>query len=110
LPAIREYSLGPVSYTLLDAEVAPGTTEQDALKIQIRMTNNDRRDASLLDKSFHLLLDGVAVAPDNNLNELVPAQSVRDGDVLFTIPHGFSDARLKISYLDEGTEVALILQ
>ncbi len=109
LPKLREYKLGATSYTLLKADVSPQTTESDALKIRVRMTNNDRYDQNFWDRSFRLVVDGVPKAPESDLNELVSAQSAKDGEVLFTIPHGSAGAKLKISYADKSTEIALDL-
>jgi hypothetical protein len=42
-------------------------------------------------------------------NELVAAQSAKEGDVLFVIPRGTTGVTLKITYGDESTEVPLDL-
>jgi hypothetical protein len=109
LPGMRDYRLGAATFTLLKAEVAPRTTEKDALQIRIRMTNHDRFDANFWDQSFRVIVNGVAMAPESNLNELVRAQSAGEGDVLFVIPHGTIDGTLKITHDDESTEVPLAL-
>jgi len=111
LPAMRDYKLGAVVFTLLKAEVSPQTTEKDALKIHVRMTNNDRFPTNFWDSSFRLILDGVPLAPEGGLNEVVASQAAKEGDVLFVIPRGTSSARLKIIWSDNAnTEVPLELK
>jgi hypothetical protein len=109
LPAMRDYKLGAATYTLLKAEVSPQTAEKDALQIRLRMTNNDRYDTNFWDRSFRLIVDGVPMAPESNLNELVPAQSAKEGDVLFVVPRGTAGGKLKITHLDRSTEIPLAL-
>jgi hypothetical protein len=109
LPALRDYRLGAATFTLLRAEVSPRTTEKDGLQIRVRMTNHDRFDANFWNQSFRLLLNGVPMAPESELNELVRAESAGEGDVLFVIPHGTTDGALKITYEDESTEIPLAL-
>lgn len=49
------------------------------------------------------------MAPVSGLNELVPGQSAKEGDVTFVIPHGTTGATLKITYTDNTTEIPLKL-
>lgn len=109
LPAMRDYKLGEATFTLLKAEVLPQTTEKEALQIRLRMTNHGRFDTNFWDRSFRLVVDGVPVAPGNTLNELVPGQSAKEGDVMFVLPRGTTAARLKITYNDDSTEISLNL-
>jgi hypothetical protein len=109
LPALRDYRLGAATFTLLRAEVSPRTTAKNALQIRVRMTNHDRFDANFWDQSFRLLLNGVPMAPESGLNELVRAESAQEGDVLFVIPHGTTEGTLRITHADETTEVPLAL-
>jgi hypothetical protein len=110
LPAMRDYRLGAATFTLLKAEVSPRTSEKDALSVRLRMMNHDRYDTNFWDRSFRLILDGVPMAPEGGLNELVPAQSAKEGDVLFVIPRGTTGAKLKITYADDSTEIPLVLK
>jgi hypothetical protein len=111
LPAMRDYTLGAsgmhATFTLLEATVAPRTAEKDALQIRVRMTNHNRYDANFWSRSFRLVVDGVPLAPDNSLNEVVASESAKDGDVIFAIPHGTARVKLVITHLDERTEIPL---
>ncbi len=113
LPATRDYKLGSAgtksTFTLLKAEVTRETAEKDALQIRVRMVNHNRFDTNFWSQSFRLLVDGVPMAPVNDLNELVHGQSAKDGDVVFVIPRGTGQATLAITYLDNRTEIPLDL-
>ena len=75
------------------------------------MTNNDRFPTNFWDSSFRLILDGVPLAPEGGLNEVVASQAAKEGDVLFVIPRGTSSARLKIIWSDNAnTELPLELK
>jgi hypothetical protein len=71
------------------------------------MMNHDRFDANFWDQSFRLIVNGVPMAPESGLNELVSAESAQESNVLLVIPHGTTDGTLKIT--DESTEVPLAL-
>jgi hypothetical protein len=58
---------------------------------------------------WSIIVDGVPRAPEGGLNELVPGQAAKEGDVLFVIPHGTRRATLKITYGDDSTEIPLHL-
>lgn len=111
LPSLRDYKLGPAStqatFTLLKAEVSPRTAEKSALQIRLRMTNHDRYDKNFWDQSFRFLVEGVPIAPDGGLNELVAGEAAKEGDVVFTIPRGTPSGKLKITYYDDATEIPL---
>jgi|GEM_PF-2719575 len=109
LPAMRDYRLGAATFTLLKAEVSPQTTEKDVLLIRLRMMNHDTFDANFWDRSFRLIVDGVPMAPKSDLNELVAAQSAKEGDVIFVVPRGTTGGKLKITYADGSTEIPLAL-
>lgn len=106
---MRDYRLGTATFTVLEAEISPRTTEMDGLQVRLRMTNHNRYDANFWDRSFRLIVDGVPMAPEDGLNELVPGQSAKEGNVLFVIPRGRAGATLKIAHGDESTEVPLAL-
>jgi hypothetical protein len=44
-----------------------------------RMMNHDRFDANFWDQSFRLIVNGVPMAPESGLNELVSAESTQEG-------------------------------
>ncbi len=110
LPAMREYRLSTATFTVLKVDLAPRTSETAALQLRLRMMNHGRYDTNFWDRSFRLIVDGVPRAPEGGLNELVPADSAKEGDVLFVIPRGTPAARLKIAYGDESTEIPLDLR
>jgi hypothetical protein len=107
---MRDYRLGEATFSILKAEVAPRTSERAALHVRLRMMNYGRYDTNFWDRSFRLIVDGVPMAPEGGLNEVVPAQSAKEGDVLFVIPHGTPGATLKITYGDDSTEIPLHLK
>jgi len=109
LPALRDYRLGEATFTLRTAEVSPRTAEKDTLQVRLRMLNHGRFPANFWDSSFRLIVDGVPMAPVSGLNEVVPAQSAKEGDVTFVIPHGSTGAMLKITHANDSTEVRLQL-
>lgn len=114
VPALRDYKLGPpgvkATFTLLKADVSPQTPDKDALRIRLRMMNHDRYDKNFWDRSFRLVVDGVPMAPEGGLNELVAGESAKEGDVLFVVPHGTAAARLRITYYEDSTEIPLDLK
>lgn len=109
LPELREYKLDTATFTLLSATLSPQTAEKDALRIQIRMMNNNAYDANFWDRSFRLTLDGVPTAPESDLNELVPARSAKEGAVLFVLPRGTASVKLEIRYGNDQTVIPLAL-
>jgi hypothetical protein len=109
LPALRDYKLGAATYTLLKVQRSARTTERDALVINLRMLNHDRFDTNFWDRSFRLIVNDVPMAPESGLNELVRAQSAREGEVIFFIPRTTTDGKLKITNGDDSTEIALVL-
>jgi hypothetical protein len=109
LPALRDYRLGETTFTVLEATVAPRTSEKDELRVRVRMLNRQRYDANFWDSSFRLLVDGVPVAPIGGLNEVVPGQAAKEGDVLFALPRGTPTATLKIAYASDSTDIPLNL-
>ncbi len=106
---MRDYRLSTATFTVLKADVAPRTSETVALQVRLRMLNRGSYDTNFWDRSFRLIVDGVPRAPDGGPNELVSADSAKEGDVLFVIPRGTPAATLKITYGDESTEIPLDL-
>jgi hypothetical protein len=111
LPPMRDYRLGDAEFTLLKADVSSQTTEKDALQIRIRMMNhNNKFDENFWDRSFRLIVNGVPMAPESDLDEVVHAQSAKEGNVIFVLAHGTAGGNLKITYADDSTEIPLALQ
>lgn len=109
LPALRDYRLGSATFTLLKAEVSPRTTETDGLQIRLRLMNHGRYDVAFSVRWFRLIVDGVPTAPEGELYDIVPAESAKEDDLIFVVPHGTTGAILKISYVDDSTEIPLAL-
>ena len=109
LPDLRDYKLGEATFTLLKADLSPQTTEKDALQIRVRMTSRSQFDSNFSDRYFRLVVNDVPMAPENTLNEIVPAQSGKEGEVIFVVPRGTAGGKLKISYSDGSTEIPLVL-
>ncbi len=107
---MRDYRLGEGTFTLLKAEVAPRTSEKDGLAVRLRMLNRGRYDANLWDRSFRLIVDGVPMAPVGGLNELVPGESAKEGEVVFVVPRGTPAATFKITYGGDSTEIPFQLE
>ncbi len=109
LPALREYQLGGATFALLAADLSPRTTENDQLRVRLRMLNHERYDANFWDNAFRLLVNNVPTAPISGLNEVVPGQSAKEGDVLFVIPHGTPSATLVLTHGNDSTNIHLPL-
>jgi hypothetical protein len=109
LPAMRDYKLSTATFTLLKAEVSPQTTEKNALQIRLRMLNENRFAANFWDRSFRLIVNGVPMAPESNLDEVVAAQSAKEGNVIFVVSRETTGGNLKITYGDDSTEIPLVL-
>jgi len=102
LPADTEVRAGDLVYKILGARLdryAPGKV---SLKFDVRMTNNGRFPANFWGDSFRLRVDGVPRAPDNSLNELVAANSAKEGAVEFVIPDTTTDVGLQVGEVGES--------
>ncbi len=107
LPADMEVKLanGEAIYKILSARLEPYNAEKRALRFTIRYTNNGRFPGNFWDNSFRLLVDDVPRAPTSGLNELVEAQSAKEGDVVFEVPTTENQVVLQISSGDETTKI-----
>lgn len=103
---LQSSAYGNAVYKVLSAQLEPFNAENRSLKLTIRFTNNDRYGMNFWNQSFRLLVDGVPRAPSNDLNELVEAQSAKEGEVIFTVPISTSKATLQIG--DPGKETTQI--
>lgn len=100
LPAGMQVKLpiadGHFVYTILQARLEAYNSENRSLKFTIRGFNDYTYPANFWDRSFRLLIDGTPLAPVSNLNEVVDAQSAKEGEIAFTIPAGTKQVILKI--------------
>jgi hypothetical protein len=51
------------------------------------------------------LVDGVLRAPENNLNEVVPGHSAKEGIVEFVIPDTATDVGLQVAQVGESAPI-----
>jgi hypothetical protein len=111
LPEIHRVKLSSsaADYTILSAEIEPLDAESRSLKFAVRFVNGGRYPSNLWSRSFRLIVDNVPRAPTNSLNEVVPADSGKDGDVIFEVPAGTKDVVLQISAGDEKSRIPLKL-
>jgi hypothetical protein len=110
LPELQEYVLGSATYTLMEAELAPRTSELDTLRIRIRVLNHGSYGLNFWSDSFRLIVDGLPQAPTNLLNELVESVATKEGEVKFAVPHGIALAELMIRSGGASTKISLNLQ
>ncbi len=102
LPEISQVRSGDSVYKLLSARIEPYSSDKVSLHLGVRMTNNGRFPANFWSDSFRLLVDGSLQAPTNSLNELLPANSSKDGDVEFAIPASASTVGLQMGDVGAG--------
>jgi hypothetical protein len=77
---------GTVIYTILSAQLAPFNAENRFLKLTIRCMVDYSYDINFWDRSFRLVIDGAERSPSNSLNQLVAAQSAKEGEIIFSVP------------------------
>jgi hypothetical protein len=109
LPANASLQTGTAVYTLLAARVSPYAPGQVTLDLTIRMTNRNSYDANFWAASFRLAVNGALVAPSNDLDELVPANSAKEAEVDFVIPANIATAGLEMGDVGPG-KPALVIQ
>lgn len=100
LPASTQVKLpvgdGNIVYTLLTAQLEAYNTENRSLTLKIRAFNDYSYSVNFWDRSFRLLVDGIAQAPANSLNEVLAAQSAKEGSIVFVIPLSAQQVIVKI--------------
>lgn len=111
LPAINEVKLdgGNTVVKILKAELQPFNAEKRALKFVVRHTNNGRYPANFWSSSYRLIVDDVPQAPTNFLDEVVPSDSAKVGDVVFEVPLTVNQVILQISSGDDKTRITVPL-
>ncbi|NJM96085.1 MAG: hypothetical protein HC800_01690 [Phormidesmis sp. RL_2_1] len=97
---------GSVTYTILSAQLEPFNQETQSLKLTVRCTSNYPYDLNFWSRSFRLLVEGVPQSPNNDLNELVSAQSAKEGEITFIVPASTRQAILDIG--EPGKETTQI--
>ncbi len=102
LPPDSEIRSDESVFKLVSARLEPYAPGKQSIHLTIRMTNNGRFDANFWAASFRLLVDGSLEAPTNNLDELVPSHSSKEGDIEFVIPGNISTVGLQMGDVGEG--------
>lgn len=111
IPENAEVHSGQAVFKLLSAHIEPYSPDKVSVRLTIRYTNNDRFDANFWAASFRLLVDGSLQAPTNNLDELVPGHSSKEGDVEFVVPANVSTVGLQMGDVGDGKPaIAIQLQ
>jgi hypothetical protein len=96
---------GAAVVTILSAQVAPIDAERRTLTFDVRYTNAGRYPANFWGRSYRLIVADVPREPTNSLNEVVGADSAKEGEVVFELPRGAKDVTLQISAGDEKTRL-----
>lgn len=111
IPGNAEVHSGQAVFKLLSAHIEPYSPDKVSVRFTVRYTNNDRFDANFWAASFRLLVDGSLQAPTNNLDELVPGNSSKEGDVEFVVPANVSTVGLQMGDVGDGKpSIAIQLQ
>jgi archaellum component FlaG (FlaF/FlaG flagellin family) len=84
------------------ARVDPYSLDKVSVHFTVRMTNIGSYPANFWADSFRLLVDGTLQAPSNYLNDVLPANSAKEGDVEFVIPAATSTAGLQMGDVGDG--------
>ncbi|MDQ0850523.1 hypothetical protein QFZ65_002461 [Arthrobacter sp. B3I9] len=109
LPDERKYRSADVEYEILDAKARPDVTWKISLAFSVRCTNRGMYDINFWDSTFRLNAGGVSVSPDSGLNDLVPADSSKSGEVSFTVPADTRDPVLRIKFPTGESRVQVAL-
>ncbi|HOX60186.1 MAG TPA: DUF4062 domain-containing protein [Verrucomicrobiota bacterium] len=96
----------PSTYTVLGLETINRTPEHYGLRVRMRLLTRSSMDMNFWDSSFRLLVDGLPVAPDSYLNELVPGNAAKDADITFPVPMGAHKLVLRIIHHESLGETA----
>lgn len=98
LPAERRFRSGDIEYEILDAQARPDVDGKIALTFSIRCSNYGRYDINFWDSTFRLNAGGISTAPYPGLNDVVPGDSSKSGDIRFIIPADTRDLVLRIKF------------
>lgn len=99
--------LGNFIYTFERADLVEYNAENLALRIKLRMQNNEKFPVNFWNQNFRLLVDSVPRAPSGDLNLLVEGGSALDGELEFLVPKQSNSLSLRILDGDDKTEVKL---
>jgi len=107
LPEIHQIKLagGAAVITVLSAELEPIEAERRSLKFVVRHLNTSRYATNFWSSSYRLLIDDIPRAPTNDLNEIIPGDSAKEGEVVFEVPARTRDVVLQISSGEEKRRI-----
>jgi hypothetical protein len=107
LPAVNPIKLagGDAVITILSAEIEPIDVERRSLKFGVRYMNGGRYPSNFWSSSYRLIVADVPRAPTNLLDEVVQADSAKEGEVIFEVPVSTKDVVLQISSGDERSRI-----
>jgi hypothetical protein len=100
---------GTAVVTIQSAAIEPIDLDRRALKFRVRHLNAGRFPANFWGSSYRLIVDDAPRAPTNDLNEVVAADSAKDGDVVFEVPAAAKNVVLQISFGDDRSRIPLKL-
>ena len=111
LPALSRVKLGggAADVTILSAQIEPLDLERRSVKFRVRYLNGGRYPANFWSDSYRLIVDDVPRAPTNLLNEVVPGDSAKEGEVIFELPVSAKDVVLQISSGEEKSRLPFTL-
>lgn len=110
-PENAEVHSGQAVFKLLSVRVEPYTPDTDSIHFTVRMTNDADFGANLWAASFRLSVNGSLQSPTNNLDEIVPAHSAKEGEVEFVVPANASTVGLQMGDVGDGKPtIAIDLQ
>jgi hypothetical protein len=94
----RRFRSGDIEYEILDAQARPDVDGKIALTFSIRCSNYGRYDVNFWDSSFRLTAGRISTAPYSGLNDVVPGDASKAGDISFVIPADTRDPVLRIKF------------
>jgi len=108
-PQGTDATLGDAAYKILGTHVGPRNPDELALRLRVRMTNNGPYPANFWSATFRLLVNGVARAPIDELNELVDGNSAGTGVVTFAVPESVRRLALLLLFSDQKVRLPMKL-
>jgi hypothetical protein len=110
----RDITLGKennVTYTVRYPSIEPRNAESVRLVLMVRLNNQQAYQANFWDASFRLVTENEVIPASGGLNVVVDARSFSaEQRIVFNVPNRATVRALRISYLDESTDLPLRLQ
>ena len=102
LPATTQVRSGELVYQLLSAQISPYAPGKIALRLGVRMINNGNYSANFWAASFRVVADGILLAPDSDLDDVLAPHATREAVLEFVIPESTSTVGLQMGDVGEG--------